>query len=90
LEVLETVVEKTYWYALVPNAVVKHGTFRRYCVNVTPQRFPTLLQVDNCFYTIMFTELINVGGVPWVCPHDKTIINASKIIEVLLHVSVSS
>jgi hypothetical protein len=64
LEVLETVVEKTYWYARVPNA--KLGTFHRYCVDVTPVRFPTLLQVLNCFYTIIFMEVENVGGVPWV------------------------
>jgi hypothetical protein len=66
LEVLETVVEKTYWYALVPNAVPNHGTFRRYCVDVTPVPFPTLLQVLNCSYGILSIELVNVGGVPWV------------------------
>jgi hypothetical protein len=64
LEMLETVIEKTYWYVLVPNA--KPGTFRRYCGHVTPVWFLTSLQVHNCSYTMMIVELINVGGVPWV------------------------
>jgi hypothetical protein len=66
LEMLETVVEKTYWFALVPNAVPKLGTSRRYCVDVTPQRFPTPLQVHNCSYGIIIIEVVNVGGVLWM------------------------
>jgi hypothetical protein len=66
LEVLETVVEKTHWYALVPNAVPNQGTSRRYFVDFTPVRFPTPLQVHDRSYTIMTMQVINVGGVPWV------------------------
>jgi hypothetical protein len=64
LEMLETIIEKTYWYVLVPNA--KLGTFRRYCFDVTPVRFLTLLQVLNCSYTVTIIEFAHVSFVPWV------------------------
>ncbi len=64
LEMLETVIEKTYRYVLVPN--VMPGSCHRYCVHVTPVWFLTPLQVHNCSYTIMIIEVINVGAVPWV------------------------
>jgi hypothetical protein len=66
LEVLETVVEKTHWYALVPNAVPNQGTLRGYFVDVTPVRFPTPLQVHDRSYTMMIMQVINVDGVIWV------------------------